>query len=128
MIRIDLVIPVAATTADDFFYPVSAVGNVSEVIAVYDQETDLDETITVSRGTTAVNLCTPPADATAEGTSFTGVPDTTNKALLFDPASTTVANRVLKISVPNTFDTAGHLGLSILFDDTAYVEQAALEA
>lgn len=128
MIRISLIIPVATTTADAFYYPVPVRGIVKEVIAVFDQESDLDETVTISRGATAVNVCTPPADATAEGTSFTGVPDTTNKDLVFDPDSTTVANRVLKISVPNTIDAGGNLGLSILYDDSAAIAEPASEA
>lgn len=128
MLRIHVTFPVAATTADDFFLPVPCRGIVKAVRAVYSQETDTDETITLSRSTTAVNLVTPPANATAEGTEITGVPDTTNKDLIFDPDSSTAANKVIKVSVPNTFDTAGVMGLSIDYDESAAVVQAALEA
>lgn len=128
MIRIHVTFPVAATTADSFYLPVPCRGIVKAVRAVYSQETDEDETITLARSTTTVNLCTPPADATAEGVSFEGVPDSTNKDLVFDPDSTTAANRVIKVSVPNTFDTAGVMGLSIDYDESAAIAQAASEA
>ena len=128
MIRLHITMPIAATTADSHYIPVPVRGIVKAVRAVYSQETDEDETVTIERGTTDVNVVTPPADATAEGVSIVGVPDTTNKDLIFDPASTTVANRVIKVTVPNTFDTAGVLGLSIDYDESAAVEQAASEA
>ena len=128
MTRIHVTFPVAATTADSFYLPVPCRGIVKAVRAVYSQETDIDETIDLLRATTSVNLVTPAADATAEGVSVVGVPDTTNKDLVFDPASTTVANRVIKVSVPNTFDTAGVMGLSIDYDESAAVAQAASEA
>ena len=128
MIRIHVAIPVAATTADLFYIPVPCRGIVKAVRAVYSQETDQDETIDVMRGATSVNKVTPPADATAEGVEMTGVPDTTNKDLVFDPDSSTAANQVLRVSVPATFDTAGVLGLSIDYDESAAVAQAASEA
>ena len=128
MIRIHVTFPVAATTADDFYLPVPCRGIVKAVRAVYSQETDTDETITLARSTTAVNLVTPPANATAEGTMIEGVPDTTNKDLVFDPDSSTTANQVIKVSVPNTFDTAGVMGLSIDYDESAAIAQAASEA
>lgn len=127
MMRIHVTFPVAATTADLFYLPVPCRGIVKAVRAVYSQETDLDETIDIMRGASSVNLCTPPADATAEGVSFVGVPDTTNKDLVFDPASTTAANRVLRVSVPNTFDTAGVMGLSIDYDESAAIAEPASE-
>ena len=122
-----IVLEVAATTAQSFYVPVPCRGNVCSVKAVYDAELDADETVTIGRGGTAVNLVTP-TDALAAGNVVDGVPDTTNKALIFDPDSTTAANKVLKISVPNTVDSAGTLVLLIEFDDGAYVEQAASEA
>lgn len=128
MMYLNLAIEVAATTAKDVYFPVPCRGVVSAAYAVYSEETDLDETIDIQRGSTSVNLITPPADATAEGITITGVPDTTNKALVFDPDSETVANKVMKISMPNTFDTAGMIGLKILYDNSAYIEQTALEA
>ena len=122
-----IVLEVAATTAQSFYVPVPCRGNVCSVKAVYDAELDADETVTIGRGGTAVNLVTP-TDALAAGNVIDGVPDTTNKALIFDPDSTTAANKVLKIGIPNTFDSASTLVLLVEYDDSAYVEQAASEA
>ena len=122
-----IVLEVAATTTQTFYVPVPCMGNVNSVKAVYDAEMDADETVTIGRGATAVNLVTP-TDALAAGNVVDGVPDTTNKALIFDPDSATAANKVLKISIPNTVDSAGTLVLLVEFDDGAYVEQAASEA
>lgn len=127
MITIDVTIEVAATTAKDVYILAPARGVVVAAKAVYSEETDADETVDILRATTSVNKITPPGAATAEGTAITGVPDSTNKALVFDPASSTVANQVMKVSIPNTFDTAGMLSLIISFDDSAYIEQTALE-
>lgn len=128
MIRITTNFTIAATTANSFYLPAPCRGIVKAVRAVYSEETDEDETVTLARSTTTVNLVTPPADATAEGVMITGVPDATNKDLVFDPASSTVTDRIIKVSVPNTFDTAGQLGLSIDFDESAAIAQAATEA
>ena len=116
MMYLTVTFPVAVTTALDFYFPVPKRGIVKGATAVYSEETYLEETVTLARDTTAVNLITPPADTTAEGVIITGVPDTTNKDLVFDPASTTVAHRRIKISCPNLFDTAGLMGLVIEYD------------
>jgi hypothetical protein len=121
-------IPVAVTTADNRFIPVPCRGNIAKVYAVYDQETDADEIFTLSRGATAVCTITPPADATAEGTKINGVLDTTNGKLIFDPDDATAANQVIKVGILDTVDTAGNLTLTIEYDDSAYVAQAASEA
>lgn len=126
---IDIIISRAITTAGLTWYiPAPYRGNIVSVKAVFSEESDEDETITLSRGGTAVNVVTPPADGTAAGVVIAGVPDTTNKALIFDPNSATAANKVIKIVVPNTIDATVTLGLHILFDNGAYVEQAAKEA
>ena len=122
-----IVLEVAATTTQVFYSPVPCRGNVCSVKAVYDAEMDADETVTIGRGATAVNLVTP-TDALAAGTLMTGVPDTTNKALIFDPDSATAANKVLKISIPDTVDTDGTLVILVEYDDSAYQEQSASEA
>ena len=103
------------------YVPVPCRGNVNSVKMVYDAEMDADETTTVSRGATAVNLVTP-TGALAAGNVVTGVPDTDNKALVFDPDSDTVVNRVLKIAFADEFDAAGTAALWIQFDDAAYVK------
>lgn len=128
MIKMDITIEVAVATAKDVYILAPARGVVSAAKAVYSEETDADETVDIQRASTSVNKITPPADTTAEGTAIAGVPNTTNKALVFDPASDTVANQVMKVSIPNTFDTAGMLSLIIDFDDSAYIEQTSVEA
>jgi hypothetical protein len=63
------------------------------------------------------------------GNILTGVPDTTNKGLIFDPDSATAANKVLKIVfLADLYGADGSVTVSIEFDDAAYVEQAASEA
>lgn len=128
MIYLSGFVPIATTTADNFYLPVPCKGIVKDVWMSHDQETDLDEVWTVYRGATAVNVVTPSADATAEGTSFQGVPDATNKDLIFDPSSTTVANRVIKIGTLNTVDAGGNLGYMIAYDESCAVTEAASEA
>ena len=122
-----IVLELPATTAEDFYVPVPCRGNVCSVKAVYDAIMDADETVTVSRGATAVNLVTP-TEGVAAGTVITGVPDTTNKGLIFDPDSATVVNQVLKLAVPATVDSAGTMTILVRFDDSGYVKQEPLEA
>ena len=121
-------ITIATTTADAFYLPVPCRGIVKDVWLSHNEETDADEIWTVARGATTVNTITTPADATAEGTSVQGVPDTTSKDLVFDPDSTTVANRVIRINTLNTVDTGGSLGYMIAYDPSCAIAQAASEA
>ena len=81
------------------------------------------DTIIASRDATAVNTLT--AVTTAGLVVETGVPDVTNKDLVFDPASTTAVNQVIKL-VAN--GTAGVAMVEIEFDESAHVAQPALEA
>jgi hypothetical protein len=86
-------------------------------------------TVILSRDTTAVNTATAPTGDTAAGVALAGVPDATNKGLVFDPNSTTVANTKIKV----VFDTTllggvANVLLQIEFDDSAYVYEAPLEA
>lgn len=119
---------VAATTAQDFYVPAPCRGSVRQMSCVYDAETDADETVTLARGGSDVNVVTPPGAATAAGTLMAGTPDSDYKNLVFDPDSDTTANKVFKISVPDTLDTAGTLVVHIEYDDSAYVEQDPSEA
>ena len=123
-----ITLEVAATTAQDFYLPVPCRGSVKQIHWSYDAEIDKDETVTISRGGSDVNVATPSADGTAAGAVVDGTPDSTNKNLVFDPDSSTAANKVLKISVPNTFDSAGTLAIHVEYDDGAYVEQDPSEA
>lgn len=128
MKEIFVTIPVEATTADLFYIPVPCRGNISAGWAVYNQETDEDEIVTLNRDDTAVMTFTPPADATAEGVMIEGVSDPADGQLIFDPDSSTTAYQVVEVSIPNTFDLAGVLGLCLRFDDGAYVEETPLDA
>lgn len=128
MIRLQAVISIAATTADSFYIAVPCRGIVKNVRYVYNQETDKDETCTLSRGSDAVNVVTPPSDGLAEGTMIEGTPDSTNADLIFDPDSSTTTHQVIKVAVPNTFDTAGQASLSIDYDDSAAVTEDPSEA
>lgn len=121
-------IPVAATTADLFYIPVPCRGNIASGWAVYNQETDEDEVVTINRDDTAVMTFEPPADGTAEGVMIEGASNATNGQLIFDPDSSTTAYQVIEVSIPDTFDTAGVLGLCLQFDDGAYVEQESVQA
>ena len=86
-------------------------------------------TITALRGTTAVNTATAPTGNTAAGTLLTGVPDTTNKDLIFDPDSSTVANTKIKISLDTTvLGGVANLLVQIVYDEFAHVEQTPAEA
>lgn len=56
-----------------------------------------NDTVTVARNATTVNLVTA---ASGDGLVVeTGVPDTTNADLIFDPDSTTTTSQVIKITV-----------------------------
>jgi hypothetical protein len=125
MKEIFLEIEAAATTAKTVYVPVPCRGTIAALTGVYNQETDADELLTFSRGATAVATITP-TDALAAGTLLTGALDATNGQLIFDPASTTVANRVIKIGIPDTTDTAGVWSIYIRFDDSAYVKQLSI--
>jgi len=127
MKEINVTIPVT-TGADLFYIPVPCRGVIAAGYAVHNQETNKDEVITLNRDDTAVMTFTPTADSTTEGVMVAGVQDTTNGQLVFDPESDTGEYQVIEISIPATFDTAGQLGLFLLYDDSAYVEQTPSEA
>jgi hypothetical protein len=106
------------------YVPAPCRGCVSGVKAVFQANTvEVNDTIVVARDSTAVNTLT--VVNTAGLVVETGVPDATNKGLIFDPDSTTAVNQVMKIT-----DT-GNPGAKIIlieFDEFAFVAQAPLEA
>ena len=120
MKRIYVDLPDAST----IYVPVPCRGTLAGMKAVFQSNTvEAGDTIVASRNTTAVNTLT--ATETAGLVMETGVPDATNKGLVFDPDSATPTDKVIKIT--NT----GAPGAAIVlleYDDTAYVAQAALEA
>jgi hypothetical protein len=119
MIRI--FVPIASDGT--VYVPAPCRGVVSGLKAVYQADTvEPNDTIIASRGATAVNTLT--AVTTGGLVLETGVPDVTNKGLVFDPADTTPANQVIKL-VAN--GTAGAALVEIDFDEFAYIKQPPLE-
>lgn len=115
-----------AQAGDTRYIPVSCRGNVHSVRVACDATMVNEKTIIFSRGATAVNTVT--AATTTAGTMLDGVPDT-DKALIFDPDSSTAANQVIKMVTLEALVAAGAtLTVRIEYDDSAYVEQAATEA
>lgn len=120
---------VVATGGQTIYVPVSCRGNVCSVTHVSNIATVEAGTAILSRGTDAVNTVTGPTGGAAAGVTTVGVPDTTNKALIFDPASTTATERVIKAVMNGVIHGGSGIDtLVIEFDDSAYVEQAASEA
>ena len=116
-----------STGAETRYIPVPCRGNVYSVKVVGESTLVSDKTVIVSRSTTAVNTAT--AAGETAGNILTGVPDTTNKGLIFDPDSATAANKVLKIVfLADLYGAEGSVTVSIEYDDAAYVAQAASEA
>lgn len=120
MIRMTVTIPNDGTV----YVPVPCRGVVSGAYAAWITNTvEPNDTITLSRDTTAVNTIT--AVNTAGLVREVGVPDATNKGLIFDPDSATATHGVIKIV------SAGAAGIAVVtieFDDYAYVKQTPLEA
>lgn len=111
------------------YVPVPCKGIVKSVRVVSDLQMDANGTLVVSQGATAVNTVTVPAANVAAGTTLDGVPDATHKDLIFDPDSTTAANRVIKITDDAAFlGGAATITVLIGYDESCYVPQAASEA
>ena len=109
------------------YVPVPCRGNIKSVRVVYDLQMDATGTLTIARGTDTVNLVTVPAGNVAAGVVLDGVPDTTNKGLIFDPDSATTAHKAIKITDDATFlGGAATVTILIAYDDSAYVQQKAL--
>ena len=86
-------------------------------------------TLIAYRGATEVNTATAPTGDTAAGTVLVGVPDVDDKDLIFDPDSSTVANKVIKITDDATLlGGAGTIAVWIEYDESAAVKQDASEA
>ena len=119
-----IIIPVQHADQGTMYVPAPCRGTVAKVLCAFDTNTvEVGDTVVVAQGSSAVNTVT--ATVTAGLTVETGVPDSTNKGLVFDPESSTATETVMKIT-----DTGapGAKNLLIFFDDSAYVEQEASEA
>jgi len=120
---------VALNAGNILYIPVPCRGNVVSVKATSGATLVATKTITVARGGDAVNTATAPTGGTAAGTILEGVPDSTNKALIFDPDSSDATHKVLKVSFEAALLASdGNITLTIEYDDSAYVKQSASEA
>jgi len=129
MKKITVVRELTGAGSEIIYVPAPYRGTVKGVKVVSDLQMDATGTLTVSRGATTVNLVTVPAANVAAGVVLAGVPDVTNKDLIFDPDSATAANKVIKIVDDATFlGGAATVTIEIEFDESAYVEQTPSEA
>ena len=106
------------------YVPAPCKGVVVGVKVVFQTNTvEPNDTVIVGRGSYAVNTVT--AVTTAGLVVETGVRDVTYKDYVFDPASTTAAYQVFKVT-----DTGapGDKIVTIEFDENATIAEAALEA
>lgn len=111
------------------YIPVPCRGIVKGVTVVSDLQMDSGGTLTIARNTTTVNLVTVPAANVAAGVTLAGVPDTTNKDLVFDPDSATATYKVIKVTDNATFlGGAGTITIMIKYDEYAMIAQPASEA
>lgn len=119
----------SAGGAETYYYPVTCRGVVKSLKVIANATMVATGTVILSRDTTAVNTATVPIGDTAAGIELKGVPDTTNKDLVFDPDSATVANTKIKIVLDTTLlGGVANVLLQIEYDDSAVVTQAASEA
>ena len=118
-----------ADAGETHYIPVPCKGIVKSARVMSDITMVATGTIIISRGATAVNTITAPTGGTAAGATLDGVPDATNKDLIFDPDSSTAANKCLKIVADATIlGAAGTVNFHVKFDDSCQVAQAASEA
>lgn len=118
-----------ADAGNTFYIPVPCKGIVKGVRVMCDVTMVATGTVILSRSTTAVNTITVPTGDKAAGTTLDGVPDATNKDLIFDPDSATAANKTIKVVADATIlGSAGNMVFHIQYDDSCYVPQAASEA
>ncbi len=119
----------SAGGVEDYYIPVPCRGTVKSFEVMANATMTATGTIVLARSTTAVNTATAPTGGTAAGTVLKGVPDTTNKGLVFDPDSSTAANTKIKVSFDTTIlGGAANVLLHIVYDDSAYVAEASIEA
>ena len=119
----------SAGGVEDYYIPVPCRGVVKSAEYMANATMVATGTITLARNTTAVNTATAPTGDTAAGTVLKGVADTTNGQLVFDPDSSTVENQKIKMSLDTTLLAgAANVLVHIVYDDSAYVAQAASEA
>ncbi len=106
------------------YVPVPTRGIVKEMKCVFNTNTvEVNDTIVASRGATAVNTIT--ATNTAGLVVETGVPNSTNKDLVFDPLSTTEAHKSILLTPTGS---PGSATVMIGFDPYATVVETPILA
>ena len=116
------------------FIPVPCRGVLHSVRVACDLQMDATGTLKFGRGDVAtaanvVNTVTVPTGNVAAGTILDGVPDADYKNNVFDPDSDTAAHKSIWVEDDATFlGGAGTLTILATFDDSAYIEQEALES
>jgi len=127
----DLFATVVLTGGGDesVYIPVPCMGIVKGMTVACNANMVVAGTVKAYRGAAAVNTATAPVGDAAAGAVIVGVPDTTYKDYIFDPDSTTVANKVIKVTDDATLLAgAGTLAVWIQYDPSCAVTQAASEA
>jgi len=109
------------TAAATSYVLAPARGVVVAVRATFSKTIAAADTVTVSRGSDTVNLIT--AGATTAGKVYTGTPDSTYKELIFDPASATEANKMIKVAISALESTLTEVNIEITFDEFALQTQ-----
>jgi len=122
MIRIPIHEYVVA--AKDTYIPVPCRGIVVGLYGAFSETVAAADTVDALQGASSVNKITVGTGNTAEGVLLTGARDSTDKELIFDPDSSTAANKVIKLMIsaletnPTTFN--GYID----FDDFALTDQS----
>lgn len=122
---------VVATGGQTFYIPVPCRGNICSVTHVSNINSVATGTAIFSHGADNddVNTVTIPTDDHAAGVVTVGTPETDDKGLIFDPASSVAGEKVIKVVMDGTIHAGDGIDTFLIeYDDSAYVEQAASEA
>lgn len=112
---------------ETFYFPVPFRGIVKSLKVVFDTIVAVDDTVDIQRDETSVNLAT--TTVVTAGVIKKGTPtDSSDKDLIFDPESDTEAYKMLKIIISELEADNTVVGIMIEYDESAAVEQTALEA
>jgi hypothetical protein len=111
-------------TVATLYIPAPCRGVVVGLDVIFNTDTvQPNDTVDLQRDSTSVCLLT--VATSIAGVKESGVRDATNKALVFDPDDAIAANQMIKVV---TGGAPGSATLTILFDDSAYIEQPSVEA
>jgi len=103
-----------------FYIPAPFRCIVTKLVAVFSATVAVGDTVDIQRSSTSVNLAT--TTVVTAAVPIEGTRDTTNKQLIFDPASATAANKVLKVAV-SALESETQVGIHIELDEFAIVTQ-----